>query len=163
MKIENAAAEVRHHVDLAALKRAAEAAHEEVAQSGEEVVRKQKKAGDVLLAIKKAVGQGHFKAWCHDNLKFSYETASRYMRISRHWADIEPKMSSVTSWSQRATLKVISKRRRKRPSSAPIIPKCIAEYEEAVKNLNREFGYQGSSLVRPSAHAEARYPSRGFD
>ncbi len=150
MRIVDPPAEVRQHVDQAALKEEAERAHRAVQQADHDAALKKKEAGEILVKLKKDVGPGKWKRWCAENLSFHYRTARRYMRIAENWPSIEAKVTALSPASKYedlsylsggAALRIISEARRKRgKTKLPDIPEELTQYEQAIKRLNKEFG-----------------------
>ena len=82
MKIEKPAAEVRQHVDLAALEQAAKQAHKAAEESHGDFLDKCREAGENLRRIKQHLKpkQGEWRQWVADHMPFSYPSAGATCR-----------------------------------------------------------------------------------
>lgn len=58
-------------------------AHRSVVHHAKSMLLEAKRAGDALLAAKKMVKHGEFKAWVERHTDVSYPTAAEYMRVAR--------------------------------------------------------------------------------
>ena len=99
MKIEKPAAEVRQHVDLAALVAAVKQAHKAAEQRHGDFPEKCREAGENLRRIKQHLkpNRGEWRKWVSENMPFSYPSARRYMQIAKHWEEVKAKKSRLIS------------------------------------------------------------------
>nr|WP_246152151.1 DUF3102 domain-containing protein [Roseospira navarrensis] len=58
-------------------------AHQEVQRHAKGMLLEAKRAGEALLAVKKEIPHGQFKAWVEANCSVSYDTAKEYMRVAK--------------------------------------------------------------------------------
>ena len=64
--------------------------------------------GDLLIEAKAQAGHGHWKDWLAENCPgFSGRTASAYIRVSKHWDEIEAKRQDAADLSLSAALKFL--------------------------------------------------------
>jgi hypothetical protein len=154
MSVEtNPPAIVRGAIDEKALKKQAEAAHQQVQQADADSAEAKRAAGAILVEIKKQVQAAglNFKDWATKNFSFSYRTAARYMRINKHWDKIKEKVTGLSPGedqfailSSGAALRLISKkgdgkdgRSRKRTYK---VPSKLKPYADTIKELNKDLG-----------------------
>jgi uncharacterized coiled-coil protein SlyX len=70
-------------IDLPFLQSEINDAHKEVQKHARGMLLEAKRAGEALLAAKKLVKHGEFKAWVASHCPFTYERAARYMKVAR--------------------------------------------------------------------------------
>src|SRR5262245_35073331 len=143
MKMEQPAAEVREHVDLAALTQAVKQAHEAAAQAHGDFLDKCREAGEALRRIKQHFKRGGWRNWVEENMPFSYPSAQRYMQIAKHWEEIEPEKSRLISGdpekpgaSLSAALRHIRKSRKKKKRKSFSVPAWSKDFAPAVLHVN---------------------------
>ncbi|HVS38916.1 MAG TPA: DUF3102 domain-containing protein [Gemmataceae bacterium] len=149
MKIEKPAAEVRQHVDLAALVAAVKQAHKAAEQRHGDFLEKCREAGENLRGIKQHLkpSRGEWRQWVVKHMPFSYPSAQRYMQIAKHWQEVEAKKSRMISGDEEkpgpslsAAMRLIRKPREKIRRRALKLPAWSKELAPAVLKVNREFG-----------------------
>jgi hypothetical protein len=154
MKMEQPAAEVREHDDLAALKQAARQAHEAAVEAHGNFLDKCREAGEALRLIKQHFKRGGWRRWVKENMPFSYPSAQRYMQIAKHWQKIEPKKSRLISGDAKkpgaslsAVMRLIRNPRKKEKREPVSVPAWSMDFVPAVLHVNREFGIKAKPEV----------------
>ena len=149
MKIEKPAAEVRQHVDLAALVAAVKQAHQAAEQAHGDFLDRCREAGENLRRIKQHLKpkKGEWRKWVQENMPFSYPSAQRYVQIAKHWEEVEAKKSRMISGEEdrpgpslSAAMRLIRKSREKRKRQPLSLPAWSKDFAPAVLHVNREFG-----------------------
>jgi hypothetical protein len=149
MKMEQPAAEVREHVDLAALMQAVKQAHEAAAQAHSDFLDKCREAGEALRRIKQHLKRERvgWRRWVKVNMPFSYPSAQRYMQIAKHWQEIEPKKSRLISGDAKksgpslsAVMRLIRNPRQQKKRKPVRVPAWSKDFAPAVLHVNRELG-----------------------
>ena len=73
-------------IDLVFLASEVNDAHKQVTFHARSMLLEAKRAGEALLAAKKSVKHGEFKAWVELNCRCSYPRARKYMLVTKHCA-----------------------------------------------------------------------------
>ncbi|MGV8830395.1 MAG: DUF3102 domain-containing protein [Devosia sp.] len=161
-------------IDLPFLATEVNDAHKQVTFHARSMLLEAKRAGDALIAAKGMVKHGEFKAWVETNCRCSYETANRYMRVSKLGKDVN---LDTFDGGLVAFLEAHSTPRKVAPTpTAPTFDKAEAEYaiklhrmaasdnpHEAVvastklDRFAKQFGMVGEEVV---AKAEALLPDQ---
>jgi hypothetical protein len=78
-----------------------------------------RQAGDLLLVARKVVADGRWEKWLRDECQIDERNAQRYMRVARHWTEIEAQSDDSSLLSIDGALKLIAKPRDTAPPPAP--------------------------------------------
>jgi hypothetical protein len=75
--------------ELAALAKQINKSHAAVERHASDCLERARQTGALLLQAKGACGHGGWVNWLKANVKFSQQSAATYMRLARHWEQIE--------------------------------------------------------------------------
>lgn len=94
--------------------------HGEVIDSMRTAITAAKHAGDALHILKRREGKhGAWMKWVEQNLKPSYDTVVRYMRISTHWEKLKHRVNEPGFTLEKAIQIIIVKQKKAKPDPKP--------------------------------------------
>ena len=102
----NAAAVVQ---PVAALAAEINAEHERAFGKAREAIEHARRAGELLLETKAAVGHGEWLPWVAANCSFSARQVQRYMTIAENWLVVQAKYDTVSHLPMREALRLIER------------------------------------------------------
>jgi hypothetical protein len=92
----------------AMLAREIEREHQAAYGKAREALEHARRAGELLLQAKAAVGHGQFGKWLTEHVSFAERTAQAYMRIASNWPAIEAaKTATVADLTVRGALSAV--------------------------------------------------------
>jgi Protein of unknown function (DUF3102) len=94
------------------------AEHEAAFGKAREALEHARRAGELLLQAKGAVGHGKWLPWLKTNCKFSERTAQAYMRLASQWDRLQSKSAAVADLPLRDALELLAD---KSPPSASVL------------------------------------------
>jgi hypothetical protein len=103
---------------LSGIARRLAAEHDACTKSANDSLEHAKRAGGLLCDAKELVEHGEWEGWLTEHFPGDVSTAQIYMRIFRHWPEIEQKRNAVPVLSLRGAVKVIAKPRASQPTPA---------------------------------------------
>lgn len=118
---------------IEALKERANKLHERVEEAATEVLKSAKKAGEALIKAKALVGHGEWLSWLEENFKGSATNAQNYMRVAKHWDELQ-KHNGVAGLSLRAALAQLAAPK----TEQELLEKIPLEEQKLVVDLAKE-------------------------
>ncbi len=83
--------------------------HQAAYGKAREALQHARRAGELLLQAKAAIGHGAFGKWLTEHISFAERTAQAYMRIASNWPAIEAKSAAVADLTVRGALAAVKK------------------------------------------------------
>jgi hypothetical protein len=94
--------------------------HQAAYGKAREALEHARRAGELLLQAKAAIGHGAFGKWLTEHISFAERTAQAYMRIASNWPAIEAKSATVAEMTVRGALAAV--KNTTRPAAAVTEP-----------------------------------------
>jgi Protein of unknown function (DUF3102) len=109
------------------------AEHEAAFGKAREAIEHARRAGELLLEAKAAVGHGKWLPWLKANCHFGERTAQGYMRLASQWDRLQAKSATVADLGLRDALALLAEPEEVNPKSAsdsaPAMPKKGEPFE----------------------------------
>jgi len=93
--------------------------HERAFGAVREALSHAKRAGELLLQAKAAVGHGAWLPWLAANVPFGQRAARGYMRLAGHWNELQAKTATVADLTLRDALVLLAEPGPEAPGAAP--------------------------------------------
>ena len=94
--------------EITALAADINAEHERAFGKATEALEHARRAGELLLQAKAAVGHGEWLPWVEANCKFSVRTAQGYIRLAQGWETLSAKCATVAHLGLREALTLLA-------------------------------------------------------
>ena len=155
-------------VTLTGLATAANDSHRAATDTARSALRHALDAGRSLLEAKERIPHGSWTDWIEERCEFSPRTAQAYMRLARHWPELEPKAQSSAGLSIEGAMKLLAEA--DAPSRFDELSAKVQAARGALRavELPPGWGFRGRAgpwwaVVRPSERPGLFYVASGFD
>lgn len=142
---------------LRELARKINAGHKKVLESYRASVKHAREVGLLLVDARELVEHGEWQPWVKRNCRFSYETATNYIKVAKRWKEVERNLQRIPDLTYSGAIKLLVKRKPK--------PKPQPHTEQADQTQQEEaapapaVGDQGENFGPPGENAAPAPPS----